>query len=89
MKAIQAARLANVVRHVFYWGCFSIFMTSIISRVGISLAAQPAIGQIETLPGTEPLDWSGDIASRMIDSIDAFLLRQTEHTAKVREQAWA
>ncbi|MGB4726196.1 MAG: hypothetical protein WBH86_02200 [Thermogutta sp.] len=89
MRASQAAMLANVVRDVFYWACFSIFMTSVISQVGVSLASEPGIGQIETLPGTEPLDWSGDIASRMIDAIDAFLLRQTEHTAKLRQQAWA
>jgi len=85
MRASQAAMLANVVRDVFYWACFSIFMTSVISQVGVSLASEPGIGQIETLPGTEPLDWSGDIASRMIDAIDAFLLRQTEHTAKLRQ----
>lgn len=41
-----------------------------------------------SLPGTQPLDWSGDIASRMIDGIDAFLLRQTPQTLAARTAQW-
>ena len=32
------------------------------------------------LAGTWPLDWEGDIASRLIDSADAFLLKKIEET---------
>ena len=30
----------------------------------------------DPLPGTSPLKWDGDIASRMIDGIDKFLLNE-------------
>lgn len=34
----------------------------------------------EPLAGTKPLDWEGDIASRLVDSADAFLLKKIEQT---------
>ncbi|MEJ6580363.1 MAG: hypothetical protein QNL33_03515 [Akkermansiaceae bacterium] len=37
-------------------------------------------GFAEPLAGTRPLDWEGDIASRLIDSADAFLLKKIEET---------
>ncbi|GAB6185117.1 dienelactone hydrolase family protein [Thermopirellula anaerolimosa] len=40
------------------------------------------------LPGTEPLDWSDDIASRMVDAIDAFLTRKTTESRAHRDEAW-
>ena len=42
----------------------------------------------EPLPGTTPLDWSGDIASDMIDGIDRFLLRETEKSIDSRTGFW-
>ncbi|OUV10176.1 MAG: hypothetical protein CBC46_11855 [Verrucomicrobiaceae bacterium TMED86] len=38
------------------------------------------IGWAEPLAGTKPLDWEGDIASRLVDSADAFLLKKIEQT---------
>ena len=38
------------------------------------------IGWAEPLVGTKPLDWEGDIASRLVDSADAFLLKKIEQT---------
>ncbi len=38
------------------------------------------IGRAEPLAGTKPLDWEGDIASRLVDSADAFLLKKIEQT---------
>ena len=40
----------------------------------------PPIGWAEPLAGTKPLDWEGDIASRLVDSADAFLLKKIEET---------
>ena len=39
----------------------------------------------ESLAGTQPLDWEGDIASRLIDSADAFLLKKIEETIATHE----
>jgi dienelactone hydrolase len=42
----------------------------------------------EPLPGTKPLTWEGDIASKLIDACDAFLLRRLEESVKHRPQYW-
>ena len=39
-----------------------------------------SIGWAEPLAGTKPLDWEGDIASRLVDSADSFLLKKIEET---------
>ncbi len=49
---------------------------------------QKAVEGIEVLPDTEPLTWSDDIASRMVDAIDAFLLRKTGDSRGRREEYW-
>lgn len=68
------------------------FLAVLVIAIASQTSTLPAVGlepdKVETLSGTEPLDWSGDIASRMIDAIDAFLLRQTDKTCQVRAQAW-
>ncbi|HEV8608179.1 MAG TPA: dienelactone hydrolase family protein [Tepidisphaeraceae bacterium] len=40
------------------------------------------------LPGTEPLVWDDDIASRMVAGIDRFLLREIEKSNERRGQYW-
>jgi dienelactone hydrolase len=40
------------------------------------------------LPGTKPLTLEGDIASRLVDGVDRFLLRKTEESVKKREAFW-
>ena len=40
------------------------------------------------LPGTEPLTWNDDIASRMVAGIDRFLLRETEKSTDGRGKFW-
>jgi dienelactone hydrolase len=42
----------------------------------------------EPLPGTRPLDWDGDLASRMIDGIDSFLLKKTAASVEGRAKHW-
>ena len=49
-------------------------------KVGIlTLLAFDCFSQkIEPFPNTQPLTWEGDIASRLIDSCDVFLLNQID-----------
>ena len=39
-------------------------------------------------PDVRPLDWDGDIASRLVDAADAFLLRELDRTAERCDEAW-
>ncbi len=49
-----------------------------VLSLALSAAAAPP------LPNVEPLDWEGDIASRLVDSADAFLLRQLDRALDER-----
>ena len=42
----------------------------------------------DPLPGTSPLKWDGDIASRMIDGVDKFLLNELAKSAGTRGKYW-
>lgn len=42
----------------------------------------------DALPDTKPLDWTGDLASRMVDGIDTFLLRKIERSEEGRAKHW-
>ena len=43
---------------------------------------------VEILPGTKSLTWQGDIASRLVDGVDRFLLRELEVAEGRRSQFW-
>ena len=45
-------------------------------------------GDREPLPGTGRLDWEGDLASRMVDGIDRFLLKEIAATVGRRAAYW-
>jgi dienelactone hydrolase len=40
------------------------------------------------LPGTEPLTWTGDIASRMVEDVDRFLLSETVKSLEKQAGFW-
>jgi dienelactone hydrolase len=40
------------------------------------------------LPGTERLEWTDDIASRLVDGVDRFLLREIDLSVERRAQFW-
>ncbi len=40
------------------------------------------------LPGTKPLDWTGDIASQLVEGVDRFLLRKIEEQKNRRPDLW-
>ena len=46
-------------------------------------AAEPS-----PLAGTQPLTWTGDIASRLVDDVDRFLLGETEKSLQRRASYW-
>ena len=55
--------------------------------VGSASAAEPA-ASVEPLPGTQPLSWTDDLASRMVDGADRFLLRKLEASIAERAKHW-
>lgn len=62
-----------------------------LAAIGFSIAptlSQLAAQDAEAFPGTELLVTDADLASRMIDGIDAFLLRQWDQNTEARHQAW-
>ncbi len=56
--------------------------------VATSIIVVPLAAAQEVLPGTEPLTDEGDLAARMVDQVDAFLLQQTELAAQRRAAFW-
>lgn len=65
---------------------FPFFLTTLL----IILLPNAVIAQAKPyqLPGTQALTWDGDIASRLIDSCDAFLLREIDRSVMRRKQFW-
>ena len=61
-----------------------VFSVCIISLLHLT----PALPADETLSGTTRVEMDGDIASQMIDGIDAFLLRETAASVERRERHW-
>jgi dienelactone hydrolase len=49
---------------------------------------QPAPGAKGPLTGTEELTWDGDIAARLVDGVDRFLLREIELSTDRRSRHW-
>ncbi len=67
------------LQHLFVFSCFLVVLQNSLS--GAELEAT-------RLPGTEPLEWTDDIASRLVDGVDRFLLDQLEKSVERREQYW-
>lgn len=68
--------------------CLTLASAALMGQTATSSTCEPSVNKVEPLPGTDPLDWSEDIASRMIDCIDGFLLRQTTRIQRLRQQTW-
>ena len=54
-------------------------------------AMQPTLGAAEpagVLPGSEPLEMQGDIASELVAGVDRFLLEQLRRSPAARQQRW-
>ena len=55
----------------------------------ITVANNHSLSAPKELPGTEILSWNGDIASRLIDNCDQFLLKKIEQAVKKRNSSSA
>ena len=56
--------------------------------LAVTLLTWTLRAEAEPLPNTKPLDWDGDLASRMVDGIDRFLLEQIQASVGKREESW-
>ena len=61
---------------------------SLLSSLPLALPAAELTPAVEPLAGTEPLSWSDDLASRLVDGVDRFLLRKLEASVAERAQHW-
>ncbi|MFP6874322.1 MAG: hypothetical protein VCA55_12550 [Verrucomicrobiales bacterium] len=59
---------------------------TIIASFLLTLAGAFSIATAEPLAGTSPLNWEGDIASRLIDTADAFLLEKINAATSARKK---
>src|SRR5215211_2285914 len=64
--------------------CLRLFVALIIVAI-----VRPAVAdESRTLPGTQPLTTSGDIAAQLVDGVDRFLLRETDKSIERRATFW-
>src|SRR5687768_1629075 len=54
----------------------------------LTLLLVTTVSVADPLPDTQPLTWTDDIASRMIDGIDQFLLNEIEQSTARRARHW-
>src|SRR4051812_38508400 len=52
--------------------------------IGALAPAQP----LQTLPGTEPLSWQGDLSERMMDGAHRFVERKLDESLESRQRYW-
>ena len=62
--------------------CRFVFFAALI------FCAESLAAEAESLPGTQPLMLDGDIASQLVDGVDAFLLAQVEKSTERRARLW-
>ena len=55
----------------------------------ITVTNNNSLSAPKELPGTKILSWNGDIASRLIDNCDQFLLKKIEQAVKKRNSSSA
>ena len=66
--------------------CLAVLVV-VLAGAGAGVAAESG-DPPDVLPGSTKLDWSDDIASRMVDGIDRFLLREIELSVERRAAYW-
>ena len=60
----------------------------LLAMGGTSTLAGDEAGAVDPLPGTKPLTWTDDIASRLVAGVDRFLLREIDRSAEGRVKFW-
>ena len=63
---------------------YLIWLAIAVAWSGTALAAEDAADRPAVLPGTERLEWTDDIASRLVDGVDRFLLREIDQSVARR-----
>lgn len=66
----------------------NLLRTSSLGLALVLLAVATAARAGDPLPGTQPLEMEGDLASEMVDGIDRFLLREIEESRQRRTAGW-
>ncbi len=72
----------TTLRPLKYLGAFLCVLSAVQHAAS---AAEPADA---ALPGTKPLKWNDDIASRLVAGADRFLLKELEESIAERQQHW-
>lgn len=83
---MQHVAMQRVLRNFALPPCAFSVLLSIALLPGEVSAAETAIGQ--PLPGTAPLTWNDDVASRLVDGVDRFLLQKLEASIAQRALHW-
>jgi len=63
-------------------------MSRILTLLALLLLPFPAFAAGEPLPGTKPLTTEGDLAAKMVEGIDKYLMRELAGAAKRRDKAF-
>ncbi len=63
-------------------------MTKILPTIALLVYLGVHVGAQEPLGNTNSLTWEGDIASRLVDAADAFLLKEIERSVDRRARHW-
>lgn len=66
--------------------CFAIVTSPTLDAQDLPLAQPPHLGI--PLGETARLDWEGDIAAKLVDDVDRFLLRNIEASVDARQRFW-
>ena len=59
-----------------------------VSPLILCLLFLPVFAYSQVLPGTQPLDWQGDLSERMMDGAHRFVERKIVESAAKRERHW-
>lgn len=59
-----------------------------VALASLFALALSSLSQADPLPGTQPLDATGDLSAKMVAGIDTWLERETAHAAEERARAW-
>jgi dienelactone hydrolase len=77
--------MRQATRWTGWWMALS--LGAVIAFAGAFAGNSPAAGA-DRIEGTAALDWEGDLARRMVDGIDRFLLEQLERSVEQRGAFW-
>src|SRR5947199_7847139 len=61
---------------------------ALLTSSALATAEEKNPVDINTLPGTKPLEMKGDIASELVAGVDKFLLKQIEKSVEERAKFW-